>query len=62
MKDYTSLLGDRVWGTVEKKLTAGISNDYMKGQMKTILENTRQSLLSDTQMQNITYLNLGGSF
>ena len=54
--DYNVLLEGKVWDKLEKKLVAGISNDYTKKQMSVVLENTRQALLSDTLTQNITYL------
>ena len=57
-KDYQVLLSDRVWPSVEKKLLAGIRNDTLREQTKTVLANTRKTLLADTYTgtQSISYL------
>lgn len=59
-KDYSALLSNRNWPIVENKLLRGVRGE-MAENLKTVLANTRQALISNTQMQNIVYLNNGGS-
>lgn len=54
-KDYSALLSNHNWPIVEKKLLRGVRGD-MAENLKTVLANTRHALISNTQMQNITYL------
>lgn len=53
-KDYSALLSNRVWPSVQDRLLSGLKG-YEKNTLKTVLANTRQALLSDTQMQNLSY-------
>ncbi len=55
-KDYTALLSSQVWPRVEKTLLAGIRDKSMRKNMSVVLANTRNALLADTSMQNMTYL------
>lgn len=55
-KDYSVLLSDRVWPQVQNKLLTGIRNPNVRNSLKTVLSNTRQALLADTQMQQMVYL------
>lgn len=55
-KDYTPLLSDKIWPSLETKLLAGITNKELRSNLKTVLASTRRALLSDTRMQNNIYL------
>lgn len=55
IKNCSAILGDRIWPKVESSLMAnvkpGLRNDF-----KTILANTRQSLLAENLTSNLVYL------
>lgn len=55
-KDFTPLLSEKVWPSLETKLLAGIKDQTVRDNLKTVLANTRSALLSDTRMQNNVYL------
>lgn len=54
-KDYSKLLQESAWPSVKKTLMAGVA-PAQNSQLSIVLENTRRSLLADTQTQNMTYL------
>ena len=54
-KDYSALLSNKVWPQVQERLLVG-TKGYQKETLKTVLSNTRQALLSDTQMQSLVYM------
>ena len=59
IKNCSAILGDRIWPKVESSLMAnvkpGLRNDF-----KTILANTRQSLLAENLTSNLVYLPASG--
>jgi len=56
-KDYSVLLSNKVWPSVEQKLMAGFApKSTMEANMKLILANTRSFLMAGTDMQNLVYL------
>ena len=59
-KNYSSLLSSAMWPQVESKLLAGASKDFKSREsfenFKVILANTRNALLSDTTISNMSYL------
>lgn len=58
-KNYSALLSSANWPKVEKALlrdTKDFKNRESYDNFRTILANTRKALVSDTTMQNMSYL------
>lgn len=56
-KNYTALLENKNWEITKNVVLSGLKKDsLMYKNMNVVLENTRQAILADTMMQNISYL------